>query len=258
VPAQNADFVQVIATNFAGTEWLAETGTRNNTATPSLARVKPPSGGLSAVAPISNWLLNDSFYDAAAFVEESIGQGIGLAESAAFISGDTVHKPSGILTSPIAAGADSSRAFGTLERLASGYASTLDLDGLINLLYALAPQYRARAAFVMNPSTVSAVRKIKTTTNEYVWSPSAAAGQPATLLGVPCLEDVNMPTVGSNAYAVLCGDFTAGYTIIDIGPTMLIRDPFTSKGNTLIYVEKRIGGCVTDSNAIKVMQIAAT
>lgn len=256
VKASSADFTSVIATSFSGTAWLNETATRSNTATPSLATVKPSSGGLSAVAPVSNWLLNDSQYDVSSFVIENIGQGMGIAESAAFISGSGVSRPTGILSTPLAITADATRPFGTIEQVNSGTSGTFDIDDLVDLLYKLAPQYRARAAFVMAPSAIAAARKLKASTSgDYYWQPAAAAGQPPTMLGVPVYEDVNLPAPGAASNSVLCGDFLSGYTVTDIGNPILIRDPLTSKGNTLFYVERRIGGAVTDSNAIKVLSL---
>jgi HK97 family phage major capsid protein len=256
--ADSADFSQPIATSFAGTGWVGESTTRSNTATPNLAMVKPTSGGLSAVAPVSNWLLNDANYDVAGFVTESIGQGLGLAESTAFITGTGINRPTGILSGAylLDTAGDSTRAFGSLQKVKSGTSGVLSSDNLIDLLYALAPQYRKRAAYVMNPSTVAAVRKLKASTSgDYIWQPSSVAGQPSTLFGAPVYEDPNMPVIGAGASAVLCGDFQAGYLVIDIGQPMMLRDQISSKGTTLFYVERRVGGSVTDSNALKVLTL---
>jgi len=256
VPASSGDFQIPVATNFAGSAWLNETASRATTATPTLSMVRPTSGGIAAVAPVTNWLLNDSGYNVTQFITENVGKAFGIAEGAAFISGDAVNKPSGILSYTLATTADSSRTFGQLQKVKSGTSGSFDADDLVDLLYALAPQYRARAAFVMNPSTIATVRKFKASTSgDYIWEASAAAGQPSTLFGVPVYEDPNMPVVAASASAVLCGDFQAGYVITDIGGLLAVRDQVTSKGNTLFYVERRVGGAVADSNAIKVLTL---
>ena len=61
--------------------------------------------------------------------------------------------------------------------------------------------------------------------------------------------------VAAGSASVLVGDFKAGYLITDIGRPTFIVDNVTSKGNTLFYVENRVGGAVVDSNAIKVMTL---
>ncbi len=38
----------------------------------------------------------------------------------------------------------------------------------------------------------------------------------------------------------------------------MLRDPFTAKPNVLFYSVRRVGGCVRDYRAIKVMKFAST
>ena len=116
VPNATSEYEQIIATNAAATAWKAETDSRGASATPTLASVKPPSGGIAAVAPISNWLLNDSQYDLARYIAESIGMSIGVAEATAFVSGDGTSEAEGILAYTLAATADATRTWGQLRR----------------------------------------------------------------------------------------------------------------------------------------------
>ncbi len=77
------------------------------------------------------------------------------------------------------------------------------MDDLISLLGKLAPRYRKNAAWVMHPDTEIYVRKLKSSsTGEYYWQPSTAAGTPPTLLGIPCYVDVNMPVIASAASVI--------------------------------------------------------
>jgi HK97 family phage major capsid protein len=250
----NSDFSIVVSPTMAGASRTTETSTRAVTTTPNLAQVRPLSGGVYAVAPISNWLLNDSKYDLAKFITESVGQQFGVTESADFVSGDGVNKASGFLSYTLAATADATRAFGQVEKLHAGSTSAITIDNLIDLRAKLAPRYRRAAAFIMHPDTESYIRKLKASTSgDYYWQPSVAAGLPNTLLGSPCLIDVNMPTIASAAGVVAIADFQKFYAVVDIGPTLTLRDPYTSKGSTLFYFEKRTGGGVVDSNAGKVL-----
>jgi HK97 family phage major capsid protein len=249
-----SDFKIVVSPTLAGAGRTTETGTRGNTTTPTLAQVHPMNGGVYGVAPVSNWLLNDAKYDLAAFVTESLGQQFGVTESADFVTGDGVNKAMGFLSYTLAATADSTRAFGTVEKLHAGSTTAFDIDDLIDLRAKLAPRYRKNACFCMHPDTEAFVRKLKASTSgDYYWQPAVAAGAPNTLLGNPCCIDVNMPTIASGAAVVAIADWQKFYAVVDIGPTVMIRDPYTSKGSTLFYAEKRTGGGVVDSNAGKVL-----
>jgi HK97 family phage major capsid protein len=249
-----SDFYIPVSTTLAGAGRTTESSTRANTTTPSLAKVHPMSGGVYAVAPVSNWLLNDSKYDLASYIAESIGQAFGVTESADFVSGDGVNKAMGFSSYTLEATADATRAFGTIEKLHAGSVSAFDIDDLIDLRSKLAPRYRKNACWCMHPDTESYVRKLKASTSgDYYWQPAVAAGAPNTLLGNPVCIDVNMPVIASGAAVVAIADWTKFYAIVDIGQTTLLRDPYTSKGNTLFYVEKRTGGGVVDSNAGKLL-----
>ena len=101
------------------------------------------------------------------------------------------------------------------------------------------------------------MRKYKDTTNGYLWQPSVVAGQPATFLGYGITEAEDMPAKAANALPIAFGDFSRGYLIVDRIGTSVLRDPYTNKPYVGFYTRKRLGGCVVDSEAIKVIKIAA-
>jgi HK97 family phage major capsid protein len=109
----------------------------------------------------------------------------------------------------------------------------------------------------MNAATLARIRKFKTTDGQFLWQPSLAVGQPATLLGYPVIEAEDMPDVAANSLSIAFGDFRAGYLIAERTETVILRDPYSNKPFVNFYATKRIGGCVTNSEAIKVMKFAA-
>ena len=75
-------------------------------------------------------------------------------------------------------------------------------------------------------------------------------------MGYPVLVAEDMPDIGANAYAIAFGDFHAGYTVAERPDLRILRDPFSAKPNVLFYASKRVGGDVTDFNAIKLLKFA--
>ncbi|MFP3468404.1 phage major capsid protein, partial [Leifsonia sp. SIMBA_070] len=75
----------------------------------------------------------------------------------------------------------------------------------------LRPAYRHGASFVMNSSTLARIRKMKSDDGAFLWQPSLAAGQPATLLGYPVVEAEDMPDIAANSLSIAFGNFRAGY-----------------------------------------------
>lgn len=243
-----------------GSSWVAETDTVTETATPQIDRISIPLHELSASPKASQRLLDDSAFDIDVWLSERIASQFARAESEAFINGDGVNKPTGVLSYPIAQndGAD----WGEIGYVATGEAgdfATIDpADAIVDLIYALDAEYRTNAVFVMNSKTAGAVRKMKDSDGRFLWAESLAAGQPARLMGYPVQIVEAMPDIGANATAVAFGDFTAGYTIAERPELRVIRDPFSAKPHVLFYATKRVGGDVTDFSAIKLLRFAAS
>jgi HK97 family phage major capsid protein len=261
--ATTADFNVVIATNSVGASWVAEGGTRSETTTPTFANVAPSYGELYANARVSNWALAD-IPDVSAWLVEEVAQQFAVAENAAFLTGDGTNKPKGILTYTTAATADASRAFGTVEHIATGVSGNWPAtsagiyDLLVSVAYRLKPAYRQGASWLMSAAAVDRLRKIKeSTTDAPIWTPGMGA-TPATLLGFPVYETEDMPAIAANSLSIAFGDFRKAYLIADRVESSLIIDPYTTKGATLMYLARRTGGALLDSNAVKLVKFSTT
>lgn len=263
-----ANVVQVEATSFdvivdrseVGSGWATETGATTETATPIIERISIKLHELAAMPKASQRLLDDSAFDVEGWLAEKIATRFIRAEAAAFINGDGVDKPKGILLPTKVANA--SWTWGNLGYIPTGaaadFATTNAVDCIVNLVYALGADYRANAAFVMNSKTVGAVRKMKDADGRFMWSDGLAANEPARLMGYPVLVSEDMPDVGANTYPVAFGDFRAAYTIAERPDLRILRDPFSAKPNVLFYANKRVGGDITDYAAIKLLKVAVS
>jgi HK97 family phage major capsid protein len=108
----------------------------------------------------------------------------------------------------------------------------------------------------MNSSTAAEIRKFKTSTGAFLFQPSLAAGQPATLLGYPLIEAEDMPDIAASSLSIAFGNFKAGYVIAERNATTILRDPFTHKPYVHFYATKRIGAQVVNSESIKLLKFA--
>ena len=109
----------------------------------------------------------------------------------------------------------------------------------------------------MNSATLAEVRKLKAADGSFLWQPGLMEGQPNRLLGYPVVEAEDMPDIAGDAFPIAFGNFRAGYLIAERSATAILRDPFTNKPFVHFYATKRIGGQVLDSDAIKLLKIAA-
>jgi HK97 family phage major capsid protein len=257
-----AGYRKLVTTGGVVSGWAAETGSRAETATPSFHEIAPPSGELYANPAASQAMLDDALFDVESWLAGEIAREFAAAEGAAFISGNGTNKPKGFLNYTATSEADSARAFGSLQYVASGasgaFASTSPQDRLIDLVQALRAPYRQGAVFVMNSATLARIRKFKTSDGAFLWQPSLSALQPATLLGYPVVEAEDMPDVAADSLSIAFGNFAHGYVIAERSETSILRDPFTNKPFVNFYAVKRIGGGVANSEAIKLMKFAAS
>jgi HK97 family phage major capsid protein len=245
--------------NLGGTAsgWVNEKAARPETASPNLALLTFPAGEVYAMPAVTQRLLDDSPVNLAQFLEGEIAREFGEKEGTAFLTGDGIEKPSGLLAAPTAATADDVRPFGTFQTVASGHASEVTMDGLVDFVYRLKVGYRANGTWLMNSLTAAKIRQLKDSTGQYLWNQSYQAGQPSTLLGFPVEIDEAMPNIASGSLPVAFGDFQAGYLISDRFGIRILRDPYSNKPYVMFYATKRVGGGPNDTNAIKFLQIGA-
>jgi len=257
VEANGPVYKKLVNARGTASGWVGETEGRPETGTPTLHEVNIPLGEIYANPKLTQQLIDDAFFDAEGFITSEIGEEFSDKMGAAFITGDGVSKPKGILSYTVTDEADGERAFGTLQAVETGTASAVDFDDLKALKSALKAKYRADACWIMNEETALALSKIKDADGQYIWRDSVAKGDPDTLFGYPVELDKNMPDIADDAFPVAFGNFKRGYFIPRRFGTRLLRDPFTSKPYVNFYATARIGGGVVNSEAIKLLKIQA-
>lgn len=250
----------LIDTTDLGSGWVTESGSMAETATPTIDRISIPLFELSALPKASQRLLDDSAFDIESWLAGRIADKFAGAEASAFINGDGVDKPTGILNHTQVD--NDSWAWGSLGYVPTGTDGAFDpadpADAIVELVYSLGAQYRANGTFVMNSKTAGAVRKLKDADGRFLWSDGLAAGEPARLMGYPVLIAEDMPDIASDAAAIAFGDFAAGYTVAERPDVRILRDPFSAKPHVLFYATKRVGGDVSDFAAIKLLKFGVS
>ena len=256
-----SDYKKLVNVNGIASGWVGETAARPATNTSQLAEVAPPMGTLYANPQVTQDALDDLFYNVEADVAAQLAEEFGIAEGAAFVSGNGTNKPKGFLAYTTAATADATRAFGTIEHIATGvagdFAASNKADVLYDVIGKLKAAYRGGSVWMMNKAIMFEVLKLKDTTGQYLWQPSLQEGFPIRLLGFGVVESEDMPAKSANSLSIAFGNFKRCYTIVDRIGTRMLRDPYTNKPYVGFYTTKRVGGAVVNSEAIKVVKFAA-
>lgn len=249
-----------ISVTGPATGWVGETDARPETNSPVLDAIDFPTAELYAMPAATASFLDDAAVDVGQWIAEEIDAAFAEQESAAFINGDGVKKPTGFLSETQVA--ESAWSWGNIGYVATGVDADLpasdETDVLIDLVYALKAGYRQNAHWVMNRRTQAALRKLKDADGNYIWQPALAPNGRATLLGFELVEAEDMPDFGSDETPIAFGDFRRGYLIVDRQGVNVIRDPFTAKPYVLFYTTKRVGGGVADFDAIKLLRLSVS
>lgn len=230
---------------FAAT-FVAEQGSRTETTGYQVGMEEIPTHELYALVDISEQELEDSVFNLEQEMTSEFTEQFAKAEGNAFVSGNSVGKPEGIVTNS------------SVGVTASGVSASLNANSLISLYHAVKPDYSRNGTFVMNRSTLAAVRKLQDGSGQYVFQAgfSLQVGVPNTILGAPYVEATDVADVGSSTKPIYFGDFRRGYLIVDRVSMSIMRDPFTqaTSGNVRYIARRRIGGQVILPEAIQILQ----
>lgn len=267
---ENGDaFEELVDLDDVGATWVGEKQSRPTTTTAQLGKFSVPLREIYALQAVTQRLLDDSSRDIGGWAIDKISDKFGRSEGVAFVSGDGILRPRGILTYDTDASPDASRPKSKIQFVKTGDAAgfpTLNVstginpaDCLIDIVYSLRSPYKqgGNVGWLMNSTTASVIRKFKDGDGNYIWQNAIAAGQPASLLGFPVELDENMPDIAGGNYPVAFGNWTLGYCVVDRPGLKLLLDPFTDKPNVLFYVYKRVGGGVANFDAIKLLKVAS-
>lgn len=258
VSISGGSYSTLVSQGGATGSWVGERDTRSATTTPNLAEIDVPAMELAANPGITQTLLDDASLDIAQWLADEVAITFAEMEGAAFVSGDGTKKPRGILSYSTVANA--SYAWGSIGFVKTGaaadFASSNPIDNIMDLFGALRPGYRNNGTFLSNDATVTAIRKFKDSTGNLIWAPPTL-DNPQTIVGKPVVIDENMPSVGAGAFPLAFGDFQRGYLIVDRIGTRVLRDPFTNKPYVQFYTTKRVGGGVSNFEAIKLLKCSA-
>jgi HK97 family phage major capsid protein len=215
-------------------QWVAEEGARAETTGYAVGLEEIPAHELYALVDISEQELEDSVFNLEAEMNAEFVEQFAKAEGNAFVSGKAVGKPQGLLSNA------------NVNNVAKGGAAR-DGDSMISAAHNVKAEYGRNGTYVMNRSTVSAVRKLKDGGGQYIYQPGLyQMSVGSNILGHPIVEATDMPNVGGGLKPVLFGDFRRGYMIVDRVSLSIMRDPFTqaASGNVRYLARRRVGGQV--------------
>jgi HK97 family phage major capsid protein len=203
---------------------------------------------LATMIKVSEELLNDSVFNLESYIAREFARRIGAKEEESFFTGDGTGKPTGIFN-----------ATGGAELgVTAASATAITVDEIMDLFYSLKSPYRKNAVFVMNDSTVKAIRKLKDGNGQYIWQPSITAGQPDTILNRPVKTSAYVPAIAAGAKTIAFGDFGYYWVADRQGRSFQrLNELYAATGQVGFKATQRVDGKLVLPEAIKVLQMKA-
>lgn len=234
--------IPVVATKGTAS-WIDDEGAFTES-DDSFGQVSIGAYKLGTMIKVSEELLNDSVFDLESYIAREFARRIGNKEEEAFFTGDGSGKPLGILAAT--GGAETG--------VTAASATAVTADELIDLFYSLKSPYRRNAVWMLNDSTIKAVRKLKDSNGQYLWQPSLTAGTPDTILGRPVKTSAYMPAIAAGAKTIAFGDFSY-YWIADRQGRSFKRlnELYAATGQVGFLASQRVDGKMILPEAVKVL-----
>ena len=185
-------------------------------------------------------LLQDSAINVGEILGNLLGERIGRSQLGYFTTGTGSSQPQGAVT-------------GSAAGVTSASATAIAVDDLLGLVHSVDRSYRDAGAFMMHDSILLAVRKLKDSTNQPIFTQSYIVGEPDRLFGYPVVINNSMAsTVATTNKTVLFGDWSK-FIIRDALDIQLVRsdERYMEYGQSAFVALARTDSKVTISGALK-------
>ena len=201
---------------------------------------------LHVAIKVTEELLYDSAFNLENYIIKQFGKALANAEEDAFLNGDGVGKPLGLLA----------EAGGAEVGVTAASATAITADEIISLIYSLKRPYRKNAKFMCNDQTLAAIRKLKDSTGQYLWQPSLQAGEPDRILGYAVMTSPYFPVIAGGKPAMAFGDFSY-YNIGDRGTRSFaeLKELFAGNGMVGFVAKERVDGKLVLPEAVKLLMM---
>lgn len=189
----------------------------------------------------------DSIFNMESLIGRLVGEGLGRLVNEKLTTGSGSSDVEGIMTNSAAG-------------VTAAATAAITADEILDLVHSVDPARRTgpSTAFMMNDSTLAAVRKLKDGNGNYLWQlGNYQAGTPATLLGFPVFVNQAMDSLAASKKVMAFGDMSAYYVRKAGGPSITVaRERFAPDYGILGFV--RVDGVLADVNAVKHIVTAAS
>lgn len=203
---------------------------------------------LHVAIKVTEELLYDNSFNLENYILNAFSKALSNAEEDAFLNGDGVGKPLGVLN-PTGGG----------EVAITTAGANISADEIMSLVYKLKRPYRKNAVFITNDQTLAVIRKLKDGNGAYLWQPSLQQGEPDRLFGYKVYTSPFVPQIATGKPVLAFGDFSY-YNIGDRGSRTFseLRELFAGNGMVAFLAKERVDGKLVLPEAVQILKMKGT
>lgn len=234
-----------IQTSRGAFTWIDEEGAYS-TNDPAYNNITLSAYKIGGIIKVSDELVQDNQYDLAGHLQMDAREEFADKEEDAFIDGNNNLKPEGIFQVSAVAGVSLTGTTGAVSAT-----PVVTFPNLIDTYHGLARKYRNGAVWIMSDGHAKLVRKLTDSNGQYLWQPSAQAGEPDRLLNHAVEVSDSAPVPATASRGICFGNF-GYYTIVDRLDMQMKRldELYAANGQVGYRFSKRVDGHLTQANAM--------
>lgn len=256
----------VAASGLFLTGWTADQGPVNGTDAGQLGMKIIPTCDLYALPYASQDMLDDAIVNMDQYIRKNLAKSFAFAEGSAFVNGNGVGKPTGLVTSAAAGDIPTSVTASTGVQYSIGTTPNI----LIDCFYSLPDFYARNGTWLMNRQTLRIIREWVDGQTQNLWTrefgTAIANEAPLTILGRPyqeCIDFEGPSNFVTGAYTagaipIMFGDIESAYLITDRLGMSMLRDPYSQKPFVQFYTTFRVGGLTILPEALAFVNVKPT
>ena len=243
IRTSSGDHTIPVVASHGEAAWMEE-GSAYPESDDTFSQVNLGAHKLGTAIRVSEELMNDSVFDLESYITQEFARRIGTKEEEAFLVGDGNHKPLGV--------------FQGAEVGVTAAKTAITFDDMMDLYHSLRTPYRRNASWILNDSTVKAIRKLKDNNGNYIWQPSVQVGQPDRILSLPYRTSSFVPELAAGNKAIALGDYSY-YWIADRQGRKCKRlsELYAANGQIGFLASERVDGRLILPETVKVWAIQA-
>ena len=235
------------------TYWIGEGQTIPKTA-PTFGEVNMTAKKMALMVPLTSEILEDSSIEIANLIATLIAQAIAKEEDRVILVGKALNAPWDSVMW------DASVPNVSLPATKTAI-SDLNADVIADLIASMTPLQSENARFMCHRTVFNVLRKLKTTTGEYIYNAPTEANAPGTIWGYPITINETMPNISASAADVPFLFFGNPKHIYlgDRRKMTVAQSPHVgfAEDKLFVRVTERIGYTIAMPEALRVLRTAA-